>query len=205
MRGRPAGVTGRPFEQEGRLTTQPGADHDSFADVASRLGLRRFLASDPGTLYFDPADVGVNRLLYRAFETQPPGFAATYAEVVGAVVDWVATRPRLAELIEIIPTVQVGLDYIARPHRTYYVSTDTYAHPEDGVQAPPELAAMRDRLATDLIEMTPGIQGQVLAHVLRRTLLEPSGRVYFDDNRRLFVVVEPKVTSGDVADWQATG
>lgn len=187
------------------MRTHPHPNQDSFADVASRLGLKRFLTSTPGTLYFDPADVGENRLLYRAFETQPPGFADTYAEVAAAVVAWVAARPRLAELIEIIPPAQVGPDYIARPHHAYYVSTRTYAHPEDGVPAPAELAEMRERLAADLGEIAPGMRSQVLARVLGRTLLEPSGRVSFDDSRRLFVVVEPKITSGDVADWQATG
>lgn len=187
------------------MSTQPFSRQDGFADVASRLGLKRFLTSTPGTLYFQPADLSVNRLLYRAFETQPPDFAGTYAEIAAAVVAWVAARPRLAELIEIIPPAQVGPDYIARPHHTYYVSTATYAHSEDGVPAPAELAEMRERLAADLAEIAPGIRSQVIARVLGRTLLEPSGRVYFDDLRGLFVVMEPKITSGDVADWQAIG
>lgn len=187
------------------MNTQHPSHQDSFGDVASRLGLKRFLTSTPGTLYFDPTYLGVNRLLYRAFESEPSGFAGTYAEVAAAVVAWVAVRPRLAELIEIISPVQVGPDYIARPHHIYYVSTDTFAHPEDGVAAPAELAEMMDRLAAALAEIAPGIRSQVLARVLGRTLLEPSGRVYFHDSRRLFVVMEPKITSGDVADWQATG
>lgn len=188
------------------MASASGTDRDDFAHLVARRRLRRFLTSDPGTLYFDPEDSSTGGSLVRYFD-QPAGssFATTYAAVIASVADWLASRPELADLVDVEPVTHVGADYIARPHAIYHISTESYAHVEDGVPAPRELAEMRERVGAALQALASDGRDGVLAGVVRRTLLEPTGRVYFDDVRRRFIVVEPKVQAEDVSRWGAAG
>ena len=77
----------------------------TFAELNSDGRLRHFLASDPGTLYFDPLAQGVDRVLVRRFSE---AVGATYADLVQAVADWVDVDPDVARWVRVQRPREVG-------------------------------------------------------------------------------------------------
>ncbi len=43
----------------------------------------------------------------------------------------------------------------------------------------------------------------LLCRVLRRSLVQPTGKTYFNEDLGQFVVVEPHLTRADLEEWQA--
>ena len=175
-----------------------------FEDIRSALGLQKFLESATGTLYFNPAADGADRVLVRRFDaTVPAELAAVYADLVSAVADWVDATPDVARYVRVERPLEVGRDFIARPYPIYYISTDAYD--PDGPPPPPELDEMHKAVRTAMMRKGGNLnRGEytVIERVVTATLLEPTGRTYFNENDDLFVVVEPKIDAADVHDWE---
>lgn len=174
-----------------------------FEDVRSALGLQRFLASPAGTLYFNPAAQGADRILVRHFDaTVPPDLTPVYADLIQAVGDWVQAAPGVARYVRVERPREVGRDFMVRPYPIYYVSTDAYD--PDGPLPPPELDEMRRAVRAAMMRKggDPD-RGEyaVIERVVTASLLEPTGRTYFNESDGLFVVVEPKIDASDVRDW----
>lgn len=175
-----------------------------FEDIRSALGLQKFLESPAGTLYFSPTAHGADRVLVRRFDaTVPPDLTPVYADLVRAVADWVQAAPDVARYVRVERPFEVGRDFIARPYPIYYVSTDAYD--ADGPLPPPELddmhKAVRAAVARRGADQDRG-EHVVIGRVVTASLLEPTGRTYFNENDDLFVVVEPKIDAADVHDWE---
>jgi hypothetical protein len=175
----------------------------AFAEIERELGLKHFLASPLGTLYFVPYAPGGPRVIVRRFDGQlPPVFAGPYADLIRAAQEWVEGRPELERLIRIERPTEVGADFVARPHHTYYTSIDAYTEWDDPPKRPPELKRMRQALRAALAQ--PADEGEeILGRVLARSLLEPTGKTYFHEGEGRFIVVEPKLTREDVERWAA--
>lgn len=172
-----------------------------FHELQAQRGLRRFLASDAGALYLDPDATGDDRLLVRRFDgTIPPALTAAYADLVHAVEDWVMTRPAVARWVRVELPVEVGRDFITRPHVIYHVSTATYGE-LDAPPEPPELATMRAVVRGELEAAGADPRENVLARVITASLLEPSGRTTYDEFAEEFLVVEPKIDALDCREW----
>lgn len=179
-----------------------------FDEIRSALGLRTFLASPAGTLYFDPEAQTADRVLVRHFDaTVPPELTRAYADLVEAVADWVQANPGVSRYVRVQRPLEVGRDFVARQHLVYYYSTASY----DDLDAPPPPPQL-DRMRAAVLESlsAPGADRRggrpaVVERVVTASLLEPTGRTYFDEVDDLFVVVEPKITSVDVRDWVDAG
>src|SRR5436305_923928 len=106
-----------------------------FTDIAAELGLKKYLDSPFGTLYFIPFAVGAPSIVVRRFDGEwPPELAAPYAELIRAAQRWIERHPGLARLVRVEQPVEVGSDFVARKHHRYHVSTDAYVDWEN----PPE-------------------------------------------------------------------
>jgi len=175
-----------------------------FEDIRSALGLQKFLESSAGTLYFNPAADGADRVLVRRFDsTVPAELATVYADLIGAVADWVQADPGVARYARVERPLEVGRDFVVRPHPIYYVSTDSYDD-LDGPPPPPELDDMRTAVRAAVTRNGADLnrnENTVVERVVTASLLEPTGRTYFNENDDLFVVVEPKIDAADVRDW----
>ena len=175
-----------------------------FDDIRSALGLQKFLESPAGTLYFNPAAHGADRILVRLFDaTVPPDLTPVYADLVQAVADWVQAAPDVARYVRVERPSEVGRDFIARPYPIYYVSTDAYDDP-DGPLPPPELDEMRKAVRAAMTRNGADLdrgEHTVIERVVTASLLEPTGRTYFNEVDDLFVVVEPKIDAADVRGW----
>lgn len=175
----------------------------TFEGIRNEYGLRRFLASRLGTLHYVPSAPGSARLMVRRFDAElPPRMAAHYADVVRAAAAWVDRHERLRQLVRVEVPVEVGEDFVARPHHTYITSIDAYEEWEDPPAAPPELGVMRDAARAAIAGAADERDG-IIARVLTRSLLEPTGKTYFNEAEGRFVIVDPKMEPADVQQWAA--
>lgn len=176
-----------------------------FSALEQELGLRHFLASPLGTLYYVPFAPGRPRVLVRRFDGELPAtYVPAYADLVRSAQEWVAGQPELERLVRFEQPLEVGTDFVTRPHHTYYTAIDAYEDWANGPKPPPELAEMRQALraalaATDQTDRRTAILGGVLA----RSLLEPTGKTYFHEGEGRFIVVDPVLTHADVTGWAA--
>lgn len=177
----------------------------TFTDIERDLGLKRFLASQLGTLYFVPFAPEAPRVIVRRFDRDlDPALIGAYVDLVGAAQEWVERRPELERLVRIEQPTEVGADFVARPHHTYYTSTYAYEEWDDPPEPPHELGVMRAALRSALAEPHDD-RDRILGRVLARSLLEPTGKTVFDEGEGRFVVVEPKLTREDVESWAGLG
>lgn len=100
------------------------------------------------------------------------------------------------------PLDEIGVDFVARRFHATYTPIRRFDQPDEfDDHAPfPELIAMRDALRRNLD--TSSGRDAILERILRRTLLEPTGRLYFHLGLDRFVVVEPKIDANDLLQWQ---
>ncbi|HEX9294452.1 MAG TPA: hypothetical protein VF881_01415 [Polyangiaceae bacterium] len=170
-----------------------------FSELRRELGLKVFLRSELGTLYFTP---GRNPgLIVRHFDSAlPPSSAGSFAGLIEAIDRWVQSRPELAEFVRIERPVEVGEDFVATMHHTYYVSTRSYVDPYEPLEPPGELEKMRSAFRAATGEPVDD-RDEIIKRVLARTLFEPTGKIY--EGPGYFVVVEPKFTAEDVKEWAA--
>lgn len=179
-----------------------------FSSARDDLGLIPFLASPLGPLYLRPPALGRGGLIVRHFERQPRGRAAALADLLAAAQRWIAEHPRLARLLRVEQPVEVGHDFVARPHHVYYTSTDAYAVLADdegdefAPAPPPELDAMRAAFHA----AAAGAKGEVerlLATVLARAAAEPSGKTYFHEGEGRFIAVDLSPRPEELDRWAA--
>src|SRR5204862_6903125 len=108
-----------------------------------------------------------------------PELFAAYVDLVRATSAWLLENPRLAELVRVEQPMELGTDFVARPHHTYYTSTDAYTRAEDPPRPPAELAEMRSLLRAVFGEPPADAREAIVRRVLARSLLEPSGKTYY--------------------------
>jgi hypothetical protein len=176
-----------------------------FSALEQELGLRHFLVSPLGTLYYVPYAPGRPRVLVRRFDGELPAtYVPAYADLVRSLQEWVARHAELERLVRIEQPLEVGTDFVARPHHTYQTAIDAYEDWENGPKPPAELAEMRQALRAALVSGDEtDARTAILGAVLTRSLLEPTGKTYFHEGEGRFVVVDPVLTRADVTGWAA--
>jgi len=166
-----------------------------FTHVEQQRGLRRYLASSLGTLYFNAAE----RIIVRRFDgALPPALRPAYTDLTAATQKWIDRHPRVAELARVQQPIEAGTDYVVRPLFPY-TSTGTYYDLDAPVDPPAEWARLFDAVGDAAPPADP--REVIVANVVRRSLLEPNGKAYFDADEGRFVVVEPRLTAEDVRTW----
>jgi hypothetical protein len=144
-------------------------------------------------------------LIVRHFDSQlPASLVSPFVSLTSAAQTWLADRPYLDRLVRVVQPVEVGTDFIARPHFTYYTATDTYElnDDEESPEPPPELAKMR----AEFLSQCGGPAGSleaIIETVLARSLIEPTGKTFFHEGEARFIVVELKPTRNELERWEA--
>lgn len=173
----------------------------TFNEIAEELGLKKFLASRCGTLHFVPSAKGSQRVIVRHFDRDlPASMITSYVELIRRCKLWIEGRPELARLIKIDEPFEVGQDFYARTHHTYYISLSSYTTDEDAPEPPPELAEMHLELQ-NAFSSHPDSKDRIVEQILRRSLLEPSTKTWFAEDIEKFIVVEPRILPEDVWAW----
>lgn len=172
----------------------------TFDELRRGKDPKLFLRAAHGTLYTLWSDGEPHSLVRRFDGDLPPSLARACASLARAVHDWVARAPGLAERVEIVTPTHVGTDFLIRPFHVYTGGTAKYAEEDDDAKPPPdELVATRRRIRA-AIEADPSLP-PLLADVIRRSLLEPAKKAYFDAVEDRLVLVEPHVTRDELERW----
>lgn len=173
----------------------------SFSEIQEALGLKKFLSSELGTLYFVPYSLGSPRLIVRYFDSElKPESVSGFVDMLSSCQGWVEALPGLAEFVRVEQPSEVGLDFVSRPHHTYYTSTDSYVEEYDPAEAPPELELMR-KIVRESMSGLGGAKGKIIEKIMKRSLLEPATKTYFNSDEMKFIVVEPRFLVSEVEAW----
>jgi hypothetical protein len=169
----------------------------SFAEISYTAGLKKFLESSSGTLYFN-AERPAPTMIVRHFDRDlPPAVVRPFAELNAAAQRWLAAHPEVAQYVYLTPPIEIGEDFVARPHHVYYQSLRSCDEPDedDPVEPPDELALMRQAMRAALGHPA-NEREQIVETVLARSLLGPTGKTYLGDDR--FIVVELSPTRAEL-------
>jgi hypothetical protein len=175
-----------------------------FLEIEEELGLKKFLESKLGTLYFVPSSPGSQRVIVRRFDNLlSPEYVNAFAEMLRACQQWVESSSSLNQFVRVEQLLEVGADFISRTHHTYFASTDSYAEEHNPPEEPPELEQMRS-IARSLVMDTSDHNLRIIRSVMARSLIEPSTKTYLSDDEMKFIVVEPEFCVDDVKSWKVT-
>lgn len=177
----------------------------SFKEIEKQVGLKRFLSSPLGTLYFQPELPMAQQVIFRHLDGElPVELLPVYVDLYHATIAWVKDDVTL-NMYALFPNIEVGIDYIKRPFYSYHVSVFNYLQDssDEHYVEPPELY-------TEMTEEVSGILSQpvkgkesIIQRILRRSLLEPTRKTIYDHKRLAFILVEPKVTVEDLEEWKS--
>ncbi|MDB5346836.1 MAG: hypothetical protein JWP89_5213 [Schlesneria sp.] len=181
----------------------------TFDELKEQLGLKKFLDSSLGTLYFVPCAQGSPRIMARHFDgVLPASLIEAYVELVTAAQRWVKERPAINHIVKVEVPIEVGPDFVARAHHTYYNSTASYDGAEDSPEPPEELEQIRATFIS-ATGRANSPKDRIVETVLRRSLLGSTGKTYLggsatDNDKGQLIVVEPKITKEDLVAWKST-
>ena len=126
-----------------------------FEQIKKELNLKKFLHSELGTLYFIPAKQDAARIMVRYFDkTLPPSDINTFVEIIRSVKGWISQYKELSDIVEVVQPIEIGIDFIARPHHTYYVSLRSYDDKEDGIDPPKEFEQLKASFNTFFLSLS---------------------------------------------------
>jgi len=176
----------------------------SFAEISHTAGLQKFLESSSGTLYFDAERPALTMIVRHFDRDLPPAVVRPFAEMNAAAQRWLAAHPEVARYVRLEPPIEIGEDFVARPHHVYYQSLRSYDEPDedDPVEPPDELAPMRQAVRAALGHPASERE-QIVETVLARSLLGPTGKTYIGDDR--FIVVELSPTRAELERFAMAG
>lgn len=176
-----------------------------FDEISQQLGLKRFLDSPSGTLYYipRPASDDAATMVRRFDGTLPPSSIPAYVDLARAAQAWLDRHPALAACIRVEQPFEAGADFVARRHHYYYVALSSYDPDDDEAPPPPdELLALRAAFADARGRSTDARDGLV-GDVLSRSILAATGKTFFEGAEHRFVIVELAPTADELARWTA--
>lgn len=174
-----------------------------FVEIQQDLGLKFFLESDNGNLYFVPIAPDAARLLVRRFDRNlAPALIPAYVDLLSAAQRWIESDPDLSGLVRVEQPNEIGRDFIARQHHLgdslrSFLDTD----PEDNPPEPPdELALMQTRFR-ERAKAAGDVREALLVSILACSIVEPSAKTLYSYRESRFVVVDLKPTRADLERW----
>ena len=174
-----------------------------FNEIQQELGLKEFLLTSLGTLYYIPSAPGTPRVRVRYFDSDPLiVLVKPFVDIVQATQEWIEHRPKLASLVKVEQPIEVGYDFIARLHHIYCTSTETYVNWDNPPEPPEELEQMRTIFRKE-IGKSNNPKDILIETVLAKSLLEPSYKTYFAERKGQFIVVELELTPEYIQQWHA--
>lgn len=172
-----------------------------FQPLSQELSLAIFLESEFGTMYFRPNVPLKDKITVRYLDGKLTiEMLSVYIQLYNSILQWIENSHDLKKYIFMPEILETGKDYLSRPFYVYHISTMDYIDKDEPVEPPKEYEEMI-RIATIELSSASGKE-ETIRRVLRKSLLEPSGKTYFEDEMNKFVIVEPKISLNDLQEWQ---
>jgi hypothetical protein len=173
-----------------------------FNAIKRTLSLVPFVGSAHGNLFIVPVAPGAPRIVVRHFDRDLPArLVPAYAALLEAARSWIERHPELASVVRVEPATEIGNDFIARPHQLS-TSLSSYFDDEDPPEPPDELAAMQSRFRS-LAAVARDPLDLLITEVLARSILEPSGKTFYNFREQKFVIADIKPTRDELERWSA--
>jgi hypothetical protein len=174
----------------------------TFDEIRRELKLQKFVGSSGGDLFSVPVAPGAPRLLVRHFNRNLPiASIPTYAALLEDAQAWIERDAELARVVRVDQPTEVGQDFIARPHRIG-TSLSGYFDDEDPAEPPEELTAMQSRFRVRMAEARDP-KDTLLATILARSILEPSGKTFYSFPEERFIIGDLKPTKEELERYAA--
>ncbi|MCC6371098.1 MAG: hypothetical protein IT236_08850 [Bacteroidia bacterium] len=174
----------------------------TFEELNKELTLIEYLPSEFGTMYFEPDAPRDKETIIRHLDSKLTiELLPVYLNLYDAILQWIDNNARLKEHVFMPQLIEVGKDYIIRPFYVYLVSTRRYVDDEDPIEPPDQYFDMIIVAEQELPDSPEN--GDIIENVLRKSLLEPSGKTYFEGDINKVVIVEPKISLEDLHQWKA--
>lgn len=176
----------------------------SFKEIEQQSTLKRFISSPLGTLYFQPELSVAQQVLIRHLDgALTVELLPVYVDLYHAIKAWIKADITLS-IYAASPEIEVGVDYIKWPFYAYHVSVFNYLQDpsDEHYVEPPELYTEMTEEVTDMLSQPMTGKDSILQRILRRSLLEPTHKTIYQEERLLFMLVEPKLTLEDLEAWK---
>jgi hypothetical protein len=171
-----------------------------FEQIRKELNLAPFVGSFNGNLFVVPVAQGAPRIVVRRFDRDlRPALVPAYANLLRSASAWIERDPELARVVRLEQPTEIGTDFIARPHRLG-TSLSAYFDDEDPPEPPDELAVMQSHVR-ELAAAAKTPQDELIAKILARSTLEPSGKTFYSFPEEKFVIVDIKPRNDDLERW----
>jgi hypothetical protein len=173
----------------------------TFEELKKEKSIKRFLASELGTLYFRPNVPREDKIIVRHLDNKLTiDMLPAYVHLYHSIKLWIESNAEINQYVFMDDLIEVGKDYFSRPFYVYHVSTRRYFNHPEPLEPEEEYEPMIQAVSKEL--GPPSDKEGVISKVLRRSLLEPTGKTFFEDDIDKYVIVEPKVTIADIEQWQ---
>jgi hypothetical protein len=170
-----------------------------FSDIEKKFQLRIFSRSRRGYLYVFKPDLQ-DYMVIRHFNGElRPNFTQVFAEIVENVNHWVVSHKLLHEYVEVEVVREIGEDFIILPYHKSY-STLSAIEQWDEELIPKELESMR-KILRSKIGNPRNEKEKIIVEILVRSLLEPSGKTWFNEGLNKFIISEPRITQEHLEKW----
>lgn len=173
-----------------------------FQKIKEKRGLKRFLGSDLGTMYFNPNVLPQNDVIVRHFDSKLQyKHLASYVQLYNEIVEFM-NDSSLVKFVEIFPLIEVGEDYVSRPFHSYDFATSDYFDEEVGDDFIPRELMDEIRKHVEALQLkTESAKQQLVMKVIYNSLVAPSNKTYFNNSSNKMIVVEPTIKVEDIIEW----
>lgn len=168
----------------------------NFEEFTRERPVRKYLISNIGMLFYGADDAG--RIIVRKFPSND--MVSIYMEIFYSIRAWIDKRKNISEIVDVLIPFEIGLDFVAREHQIY-TSTDELLNEENDISLPDEFFFLQQMIKAELGSCGVG-RDKIVEHVIQNSLLEPTGKTYFDFSRKKFVLVEPKILPIYIDMWK---
>lgn len=173
----------------------------TFEQLSKELNLKMLLGSEFGTMYFIPDLPEDKKIVVRHLDGKfTIDLLPVYVQLYNAIILTINTNAILSEHVFIPNLVEVGKDYFIRPFYIYYVSIRSFFDEDEPITAPEEYPIIVDALSEELAKFNENTD--IVHRVLKKSLLEPSGKTIVDNIWKKLIIVEPKITITDLEEWR---
>lgn len=173
----------------------------SFDELKKEVVLIRYIGSEFGTMYFEPDLPRDKETIIRHLDGKLTiELLPIYVELHNSIRDWINNNPAMREFVYMPDLLEVGKDYFIRPFYVYDIAIQDYFDKEDPIEQPILFEKMISAVSQELIN-APGKES-IIQRILRKSLLEPSGKTYYNYRMNKFVIVEPKISLDDLEEWK---
>jgi len=175
----------------------------SFQEIRNERKLVQFLVSEFGTMYFQLDLPREKYIILRHLDTDMSiELFPTYKHLYNSIMDWVDNKPDIKQFIFIPDFTEIGIDYFARPFYIYHVSfRDYYDKDRDEFIEPPLIFEEMRTAVSQEIDILQN-EEDIICRILRRSLLESTGKTIYDYKMNKFIIVEPKFSLVDLIEWK---